>query len=138
MANGPRHLPQGAPTSPAITNLVCRRLDRRLAGLAAKLGFTYTRYADDLTFSGGPELAGKIGRLLAKVRNVARAEGFAVNEKKTRVMRRSTAQTVTGVVVNDKPSIRREELRRLRAILPSAAVDLDGYWRRGVAGTGLG
>jgi retron-type reverse transcriptase len=119
-ATGPRGLPQGAPTSPGLSNQVARKLDKRLLGVAAKLGLTYTRYADDITFSGPAELATKIGWLLAKVRNIAREEGFAVNEKKTRVMRRSTAQTVTGIVVNDKPSIVRDELRRLRAILHRA------------------
>ncbi len=119
-ATGPRALPQGAPTSPALSNQVARKLDQRLLGVAAKLGLTYTRYADDLTFSGGPGLNEKTGWLLAKVRHIAQAEGFTVNEKKTRVMRRGTAQTVTGVVVNDKASICREELRRLRAILHRA------------------
>ncbi|MCE9566954.1 MAG: reverse transcriptase family protein [Planctomycetes bacterium] len=119
-ATGPRGLPQGAPTSPALSNQVARKLDKRLLGVAAKLGLTYTRYADDLTFSGGEELTSKTGWLLAKVRHIAQEEGFAVNEKKTRVMRRSMAQSVTGVVVNDKPSVSREELRRLRAILHRA------------------
>ncbi len=131
-ATGPRGLPQGAPTSPGLSNQVARKLDKRLLGVAAKLGLTYTRYADDITFSGGAELAGKIGWLLAKVRNIAREEGFAVNEKKTRVMRRSAAQTVTGVVVNDKPSISRDELRRLRAILHRARSEgLDAQNREG-------
>ena len=121
VATGPRALPQGAPTSPALSNQVARKLDRRLLGVAAKLGLRYTRYADDLTFSGGEEIGGKIGWLLAKVRHIAAEEGFRVNEKKTRVMRRSMAQTVTGVVVNEKPSISRDELRRLRAILHRAA-----------------
>jgi RNA-directed DNA polymerase len=121
VATGPRALPQGAPTSPALSNQVARKLDRRLLGVAAKLGLTYTRYADDLTFSGGEEVVGKIGWLLAKVRHIAEEEGFRVNEKKTRVMRRSMAQTVTGVVVNEKQSIPRDELRRLRAILHRAA-----------------
>lgn len=119
-ATGPRGLPQGAPTSPALSNQVARKLDKRLLGVAKKLGFTYTRYADDITFSGPPEMAEKVGWLRAKVRNVARAEGFAVNEKKTRVMRRNAAQTVTGVVVNAKPSLDRAGLRRLRAILHRA------------------
>ena len=122
-ATGPRGLPQGAPTSPALSNQVARKLDRRLLGVAAKLGLTYTRYADDLTFSGGEELTSKTGWLLAKVRHVAQEEGFTVNEKKTRVMRRGAAQMVTGVVVNDKPSIDRDELRRLRAILHRAKTE---------------
>jgi retron-type reverse transcriptase len=131
-ATGPRGLPQGAPTSPALSNQVARKLDKRLLGVAAKLGLTYTRYADDLTFSGGPELNEKTGWLLAKVRNVARAEGFAVNEKKTRVMRRNAAQVVTGVVVNEKPSVSRDELRRLRAILHRAKTEgLAGQNREG-------
>src|SRR5262249_55976467 len=120
VATGPRGLPQGAPTSPGLSNQVGRKLDKRFLGLAAKMGFMYTRYADDLTFSGGPGLAEKVGSLMARARNIAREEGFAVNEKKSRVMRRSAAQTVTGVVVNDKPSISRDELRRLRAILHRA------------------
>lgn len=132
-ATGPRGLPQGAPTSPGLSNQVARKLDKRLLGVAAKLGLAYTRYADDLTFSGGAEATAKIGWLLAKVRNITREEGFVVNEKKTRVMRRSAAQTVTGVVVNDKPSVCREELRRLRAILHRAKSEgLDAQNREGL------
>lgn len=131
-ATGPRALPQGAPTSPGLSNQVARKLDKRLLGLAAKLGITYTRYADDLTFSGGDELASRVGYLMARVRNIARDEGFAVNEKKSRVMRRSAAQTVTGVVVNDKPSVSRDEVRRLRAILHRAKAEgLDAQNREG-------
>ena len=131
-ATGPRGLPQGAPTSPGLSNQVARKLDKRLLGVATKLGVTYTRYADDLTFSGNADLAGKIGWLLAKVRNICREEGFAVNEKKTRVMRRSAAQVVTGVVVNDKPSVSRDEIRRLRAILHRAKSEgLDAQNREG-------
>ncbi|HEX4613077.1 MAG TPA: reverse transcriptase family protein [Urbifossiella sp.] len=132
VAIGPRGLPQGAPTSPGLSNQVARRFDKRLAGLAAKLGLAYTRYADDLTFSGGPEQAEKVGYLLARVRHLAADEGFTVNEKKTRVMRRNTAQTVTGVVVNDKPSVSRETIRRLRAILHRARTGgLDAQNREG-------
>jgi retron-type reverse transcriptase len=132
VASGPRALPQGAPTSPGLSNQVARMLDKRLLGIAAKLGVTYTRYADDLTYSGGDELASKIGYLMARVRNIARDEGFAVNEKKSRVMRRSAAQTVTGVVVNDKPSVSRDEVRRLRAILHRAKSEgLDAQNREG-------
>src|SRR5205085_12451947 len=81
VATGPRGLPQGACTSPGLSNQVARRLDRRLAGLAAKLGLVYTRYADDLTFSAGPGFRDRVGYLIARVRHIAAAEGFAVNAK---------------------------------------------------------
>ncbi len=132
VATGPRGLPQGACTSPGLSNQVARRLDRRLAGLAAKLGLAYTRYADDLTFSGDDEANVKVGYLIARVRLIARAEGFAANEAKTRVLRRNTAQVVTGLVVNDRPGVRRSEVRRLRAILHRARAEgLDAQNRAG-------
>lgn len=118
VAAGDRALPQGACTSPAISNLVARKLDRRLAGLAGKLGFSYTRYADDLTFSA--DSTEKLGYLLCRVRHVVTAEGFALNEKKGRVQRRGGRQEVTGVVVNQRLSAPRAELRSLRAILHDA------------------
>jgi retron-type reverse transcriptase len=121
VATGPRGLPQGACTSPALSNQVARRLDKRLTGLAAKFGASYTRYADDLTISGGAELSGRVGYLMARVRHIAQEEGFAVNEKKSRVQRRNKAQTVTGLVVNDRPGVARAEVRRIRAILHRAA-----------------
>lgn len=123
VATGPRALPQGAPTSPALSNLVARRLDARLTGLAKKLGFTYTRYADDLTFSGGKDQEPLTGYLLAKVRHIAQGEGFAVNETKTRVQRQNARQQVTGIVVNQRPGVPRKEVRRLRAILHRAKTE---------------
>src|SRR5207237_9566311 len=87
VALGDRVLPQGACTSPAITNALCRRLDRRLRGLAARHGFAYTRYADDLTFSGDNTTA--VGKLLKSVRGIVQAEGFTEHPRKTRVMRRA-------------------------------------------------
>jgi retron-type reverse transcriptase len=123
VATGPRGLPQGACTSPGLSNQVARRLDRRLTGLATKLGLTYTRYADDLTFSGGEDLESRIGYLMARVRHITQDEGFTVHESKTRVLRQSTAQMVTGLVVNDRPGVRRAEVRRLRAILHRARTE---------------
>jgi retron-type reverse transcriptase len=123
VATGPLGLPQGACTSPALSNQVARRLDRRLGGLAAKLNLAYTRYADDLTFSGGAEFEGRVGYLMARVRHIARDQGFSVNEAKTRVLRQGNAQTVTGLVVNDRPGVRRAEVRRLRAILHKASTE---------------
>jgi hypothetical protein len=116
-------LPQGACTSPGLSNQVARRLDKRLGGLAGKLGLNYTRYADDLTFSGPAELNARIGYVMARVRHIAGEEGFAVNQKKSRVLRRNNAQQVTGLVVNDRPGVRRREVRRLRAILHKARTE---------------
>jgi len=124
VATGARHLPQGAPTSPAITNLLCRRLDRRLTGAAKALGFTYTRYADDLTLSAagpGPHDAGK---MLRRVRWLVAQEGFRAHPDKTRILRRGRQQEVTGVVVNDRTSVDRATLRRFRALL--FQIDKDG------------
>ena len=111
-----RVLPQGSPASPGLTNALCRRLDARLAGLAKKHGFTYTRYADDLTFSH-PDPKAKVGTLLAAVRRIVADEDFAVHPDKTRVMRNGRRQEVTGLVVNDKLGIERRTLRRFRALL---------------------
>src|SRR5262245_846107 len=121
VATGPRGLPQGACTSPALANHVAGRLDRRLTGLAGKLNLVYTRYADDLTFSAAEPMKERVGYLMARVRHIAQDEGFTVNEKKSRVLRRNAAQLVTGLVVNDKPTLRRRDIRRLRAILHRAA-----------------
>lgn len=120
VATGPRSLPQGACTSPALSNLVSWILDKRFTGLAEKLGGQYTRYADDLTFSGSGEVAEKIGWLLAKIRHIAEEEGFRLNEQKTRVHRPHAAQMVTGIVVNERPGVPRKLIRRLRAILHRA------------------
>ncbi|XXX79877.1 reverse transcriptase family protein [Sorangium sp. So ce134] len=134
VATGPRVLPQGAPTSPAITNAICLRLDRRMSGLARKLGLRYTRYADDLTFSyrapeEAPRLAGAarprapVGALLRGVREILSAEGFRLHPSKTVVMRKGSRQKVTGLVVNGAgepvPAARvpRERVRALRAAI---------------------
>ena len=120
VALGPRSLPQGACTSPAFSNLVARGLDARLSGLCAKLGWTYTRYADDLSFSADGDAARQVGYLFARVRHIVADEGFGVNEKKTRVLKRSAAQSVTGIIVNERPGVSRRTMRRLRAILHRA------------------
>jgi retron-type reverse transcriptase len=119
-ATGPRSLPQGACTSPALSNLVSWKLDKRLTGLAEKLGGNYTRYADDITFSGTGDIPEKVGWLLAKIRHIAEEEGFKFNQQKTRVHRKHTAQMVTGIVVNQRPGVPLKLIRRLRAILHRA------------------
>lgn len=120
VAVGERALPQGACTSPALSNQVARKLDRRLRGMAARRGWTYTRYADDLTFSAGRERAAEVPMLMARVRHVVEEEGFAVNPLKGRVQRPMGRQEVTGIVVNQRLGLRRDEVRRLRAILHGA------------------
>jgi retron-type reverse transcriptase len=110
-----RFLPQGAPTSPAITNLLCRALDSRLSRIAEKLGYRYTRYADDLTFSGPRE--SNPGRLMRRIHWVVEHEGFSVHPEKTRVFRKARRQEVTGVVVNSTCSISRGTLKKFRAVL---------------------
>jgi retron-type reverse transcriptase len=110
-------LPQGAPTSPAISNLMCRRLDARLGGLAEANKGTYTRYADDLTFSFPSAEGLNLGRFRWWVDQVCHQEGFTINQEKFRVIRNSQRQVVTGIVVNDALRVPRELRRELRAIL---------------------
>lgn len=113
----PRHLPQGACTSPALANLSAFGLDARLSGLAAKWHVDYTRYADDLTFSGDPRFVPALREFIPLVQQIIRDEGFQVHRAKRRVLRSSQRQTVTGVVVNHKANISRSEYDELKAIL---------------------
>jgi hypothetical protein len=115
------HLPQGAPTSPALANLAARQLDVRLHGLAGSFHANYTRYADDLAFSGDEQFARRIGSFLAAVADIARDEGYRLNERKTRIMRRAGRQRVTGLVVNDHLNVARADYDRLKATLHNCA-----------------
>lgn len=121
VATGPRSLPQGAPTSPSLTNTLFRRPDSRIFGLAQKFGLEYTRYADDLTFSRDNGRA--LGKFFHRLRGILKEEGFRVHPEKTAVMRTGARQRVTGLVVNraapDRPKARvpREVVRRLRAAI---------------------
>lgn len=119
VAAGDRCLPQGACTSPALSNLIVRKLDRRIAGMSKALGWTYTRYADDLTLSTANGTA-NMGKVFASVRSITKAEGFTINEKKGRVQRAGGRQEVTGIVVNQQLGLHRGEVRQLRAILHAA------------------
>lgn len=116
------HLPQGAPTSPALANLAAFRLDRRLSGLAAARGLRYSRYADDLAFSGARLRSGGAD-LTALVATIVREEGFAIHPDKTVLRTRAACQSVCGIVVNAGPNVRRTEYDRLKAILHNAARD---------------
>jgi len=112
---GLRHCVQGAPTSPGLCNVITLRLDRRLSGLAKKLGFAFTRYADDLTFSGAADRTA-VQKLRVAATRIITEEGFTVNVEKTRAATQSSRQTVTGVVVNKTLGLSRQERRRLRAM----------------------
>ncbi len=116
-----RHLPQGAPTSPSLANLCAYGLDVRLVAAARRVGATYTRYADDLVFSGDAEFARTATRFATLVAAIALEEGFLVQHRKTRLMRRAQRQVVTGLVVNQHPAIQRVDFDRLRAILHNCA-----------------
>ena len=115
------HLPQGAPTSPALANVCSWRMDCRLAGLAKSAGAAYTRYADDLAFSGDEEFDRRVKRFSTHVAAIAHEEGVSVNHRKTRIMRRSARQHLAGLVVNDHCNIKRAEFDRLKAILTNCA-----------------
>lgn len=139
-AIGERALPQGACTSPALTNYLCRRLDARLTGAATSAGFVYTRYADDLVFSSNsPDTA--VGQFLHMVRRIIAEENFIVNEEKTQILRPGQRQVVTGLVVNKVggtdagppdttgPRASRDDIRRFRAFLHGC--DTQGFEEMG-------
>jgi hypothetical protein len=111
------HLPQGAPASPSLANICCYRLDCRLAGLAKSAGLDYSRYADDLAFSGDQEFGRSASRFATHVAAIVAEEGLAVNFHKTRLMRRGVRQHLAGLVVNKRINIRRQDFDLLKAIL---------------------
>ncbi len=117
VALGDRYLPQGACTSPTLTNLICRGLDNRLAKLAEAHGWIYTRYADDLVFSHTDKEA-DLKKLMGLVKMIIKEETFEINEEKTLVMRGHQRQTVTGIVINDGTlRLSRRDIRYFRAFL---------------------
>lgn len=108
------HLPQGAPSSPALANHAAYRLDRRLSALAGSLDATYGRYADDMSFSGDRGITEPLMRLVPQI---LREEGFSLNPAKTRAMPQSARQTVTGIVVNQHLNMARDQYDRLKAVV---------------------
>jgi len=114
---GKRYLPQGAPTSPMITNIICRRMDARMEGIAKNLGFRYTRYADDMSFSGPNSARKIINKLLWQTKSVVISEDFKLHPDKTRVMANGQRKEVTGIVVNEKANISKKRLKEFRALL---------------------
>jgi retron-type reverse transcriptase len=110
-------LPQGSPCSPILTNIVCRNLDRRLGGLAKKLGLNYSRYADDITFSSMHNVYQDGGDFLTELHSIVEGQRFILNEKKTRLQKKGARQEVTGLVVNERVNVSREYLRDLENLL---------------------
>jgi RNA-directed DNA polymerase len=115
------HLPAGAPTSPALANLAAYRLDLRLAALSHAAGAAYSRYADDLAFSGDERFARRSRSFFDQVRAVAEDEGFRAHSDKTRRMRAGARQELAGVVVNRRVNVRRADYDRLKAVLTNCA-----------------
>ncbi|RAW00491.1 reverse transcriptase family protein [Pseudochryseolinea flava] len=126
-----RFLPQGAPTSPALTNIICRKLDARLKGIATKFNFNYTRYADDLTFSASGEATAHLKTLMGFIKRIIKEENLHIHPDKVRVLRKGARKEVTGIVVNDRPAVNAKELDRFRALLFQIEKDgLDGkHWK---------
>jgi RNA-directed DNA polymerase len=107
-------LPQGAPTSPDLANLICNELDTKLSAFCAERNWSYTRYCDDITVSGD----GQITRAeIDTICNIIVSEGFTVNDKKLRVARKTSQQKVTGLVVNERINLPSRERRRVRAMI---------------------
>ena len=110
-------LPQGAPTSPIITNLVCNILDMRLLKIAKKYRVVYTRYADDMTFStNDKKFLENQENFMKSIKKEIESFGFEINDKKTRLLFCDSRQEVTGLVVNKKISVNREYCKRTRAM----------------------
>lgn len=116
---GTRHalLPQGAPTSPKLANLLSINLDRRLASLATSFDARYTRYADDCAFSGSGKLSHDTARFIRAMRAVMISERVAPSPGKLWIRRSGSQQLVTGLIVNEGPNVPRTQVRQLRAIL---------------------
>lgn len=110
-------LPQGAPTSPIISNFICRNLDKQLYKLAKENGAIYTRYADDITFSSNHNLYQENSDFLNKVYEIIAKENFKIKESKTRLQKRGFKQEVTGVIVNKKLNVSRKYIKNLRALI---------------------
>lgn len=108
-------LPQGAPTSPTLTNIVCQKMDAQLAELANKFDAVYTRYADDITFSCNTNIFGVNSEFSKDLRRIVERDNhFIINKKKTRLQNQSYQQEVTGIVVNQKVNIRKRYVKQLR------------------------
>lgn len=110
-------LPQGAPTSPIITNMICDKLDHRLGGLARRFGLNYTRYADDITFSSMHNVYQVNSEFRKELARIIGNQGFTMNEKKTRLQKHGSRQEVTGIIISDKLNVSQKYVRDVRNII---------------------
>lgn len=117
-----RVLPQGAPTSPVITNIVCQRLDYVLSAVAKRFGLIYSRYADDITFSSLHNVYQENSEFLNELNRVISEQGFHIKESKTRLQKEGYRKEVTGLVVNEKANVQNRYIKQLRMWLY--------YWER--------
>ncbi|MBQ0057144.1 MAG: RNA-directed DNA polymerase [Bacteroidales bacterium] len=110
-------LPQGAPTSPLLSNAICDTLDRRLTGLAKRFGLCYSRYADDITFSSNHNVFQDNSDFCNELNRIIADQKFTINVKKTRLQKRGSRQEVTGLIVCEKVNLCRKYVRSIRQIL---------------------
>ena len=110
-------LPQGAPSSPILTNIVCQKLDWHLSKLANYNGLIYSRYADDITFSSLHNVYGEDHKFISKLREIIKKQGFTINESKVRLQKSSFRQEVTGLTVNQKANVQKRYIQQLRSWL---------------------
>ena len=122
---GKNVLPQGAPTSPLLSNAICDKLDRRMRGVAKRFGLHYTRYADDMSFSSMHNVYQEGSEFRKEVKRIVEVEGFVMNDKKTRLLRTKERQEVTGLTVNNKANVTRKYLHDLRRYI--YVWERDGY-----------
>lgn len=107
-------LPQGAPTSPTITNIICEKLDIRLSGLAKRFGCNYSRYADDITFSSMHNVYQKNGDFLKELEKLIKGQNFNIQESKTRLQKQGYKQEVTGLIVNESVNVNKQYIKQIR------------------------
>jgi RNA-directed DNA polymerase len=115
-------LPQGAPTSPVLTNIVCQRLDYLLSGLAKRFGLKYSRYADDITFSSMHSVYQSESKFLKELHRIVAEQNFNIKESKTRLQKDGYRKEVTGLLVNEKVNVQQRYIKQLRMWL--------NYWER--------
>lgn len=110
-------MPQGSPLSPILTNIICDKLDRKLSRLAEKFGLSYSRYADDITFSSYHNVYQQDGEFCKKLKSIIEKQGFKINENKTRLQKRGQRQLVTGIKVNTETNVDRSYINQIRNLL---------------------